>query len=88
MRIFPLFSKYWDALSHGFWTHSHRLDSFDELFALQVLQNLVDLSQRKVALEADVSAPDSCSEIIHMKGKKKSLRGSDPIIGISTNSLV
>lgn len=39
-------------------THSHRLDGFDELLALQVLQDLVDLRQREVALETDVSAPD------------------------------
>lgn len=39
-------------------THSHGLDGFDELLALQVLQDLVDLRQREVALEPDVSAPD------------------------------
>lgn len=39
-------------------THSHGLDGFDELLALQVLQDLVDLCQREVALEPDVSAPD------------------------------
>lgn len=42
-------------------THRHRFNSFDEFFALQVLKDLVDLSQREVALEADVSAPDPCS---------------------------
>lgn len=42
------------------WTHSHRLHGFDELLALQVLQDLVDLCQREVALKADVSAPDPC----------------------------
>lgn len=41
-------------------THGHRLDGFDELLALQVLQDLVDLRQREVALKTNVSAPDPC----------------------------
>ena len=47
-------------------THSHRFDGFDQFLALQALQDLVDLRQRKVALEADVSAPDSCSTEPHL----------------------
>lgn len=42
-------------------THGHGLDGFDELLALQVLQDLVDLRQREVALKTNVSAPDPCS---------------------------
>lgn len=41
-------------------THGHRFDGFNELLALQILQDLVYLGQREVALEADVSAPDPC----------------------------
>lgn len=42
-------------------THGHGFDGFDELLALQVLQDLVDLRQGEVALKTNVSAPDTCS---------------------------
>lgn len=58
-------------------THSHRFDGFDEFLALQVLQDLVDLRQRQVALEADVSAPDPCSTGRHFSNTSLLLRHSN-----------
>lgn len=45
--------------------HSDGFDGLDEFLALQVLQDLVDLRQRKVALKADLSAPDACGTKPH-----------------------
>lgn len=58
-------------------THSHGLDGFDELLALEVLQDLVDLRQGEVALETDVPAPDpwrtrQCNTTQPTERKKKS----------------
>lgn len=39
-------------------THRNRFYSLDEFLTLQVLQYFINLSQRKVTLETDVSAPD------------------------------
>ena len=73
-RSYPGFdSRYWSLLfcyiykykAHPSllpqFTYGNRVHSFDELFAFQILQNLLDLNRTEAGFIPDVFAPDSCS---------------------------